>query len=81
LLPQAILCGTWRIRRILIAHSAFCVDPFEDQLSGNLWVPPTVPRFYPHSEWAAMGPVHVEVRFQAQARHSGDGPGLPGAAI
>ena len=25
-----------------------------------------------------MGPVHVEVRFQAQVRHSGDGPGLPG---
>jgi hypothetical protein len=25
-----------------------------------------------------MGPVHVEVRFQAQTHHDGDGPGLLG---
>ena len=24
--------------------------------------PPTLPGFYPHSEWAAPGPVHVGVR-------------------
>ena len=28
-----------------------------------------------------MGSVHVEVRFQAQTHHDGDGPGLLGAAI
>jgi hypothetical protein len=43
--------------------------------------PPTSPGFYPHSEWAASGPVQFGVRFQAQARHDGDGPGLLGAAI
>ena len=25
--------------------------------------PPTLPGFYPHSEWAAVGPVHAGVRF------------------
>jgi len=49
--------------------------------SRNLRAPPLVPRFYPHSEWAAVGPVHVEVRFQALIRHNSDGPGLLGAAI
>src|SRR5215469_8034670 len=31
--------------------------------------PPTLPGFYPHSEWAALGPVHVGVRSKAQAHH------------
>ena len=31
--------------------------------------------------WAALGPVHVGVRSQAQVHHHGDGPGLLGAAI
>ena len=32
--------------------------------------PPTpLPCFYPHSKWAALGPVHVGVRFQAQVQH------------
>ncbi len=31
--------------------------------------PPTSPGFYPHSEWAALGPVQVGVRFQAQTHH------------
>ena len=32
--------------------------------------PPTpLPCFYPHSKWAALGPVHVGVRFQAQVHH------------
>jgi len=43
--------------------------------------PPTSPGFYPHSEWAALVPVQVGVRFQARAHHVGDGPGLLGAAI
>ena len=47
-----------------------------------LLTPPTpLPCFYPHSEWAAMGPVHVGVRSQAQVHHHCDGPGLLGAAI
>ena len=40
-----------------------------------------LPCFYPHSPWAALGPVHVGVRSQAQVHHHGDGPGLLGAAI
>ena len=28
--------------------------------------PPTSPGFYPHSEWAALGPVQFGVRFQAR---------------
>ena len=44
--------------------------------------PPTpLPCFYPHSKWAAIGPVHVGVRSKAQVYHHGDGPGLLGAAI
>jgi hypothetical protein len=44
-----------------------------------LLAPPTpLPCFYPHSEWAAMGPVHVGVRSQAQVHHHGDGPGFAG---
>jgi hypothetical protein len=27
-------------------------------------VHPLVPRFYPHSEWAAMGPVHLRSDFK-----------------
>jgi hypothetical protein len=30
---------------------------------------PLLPCFYPHSEWAAMGPVQVGVRFKAQVHH------------
>lgn len=37
-----------------------------------------VPRFYPHSDGPLLGPVHVEIRFQAQTRHVGDRPGLLG---
>ena len=33
------------------------------------WLTSTLPGFYPHSEWAALGPVHVGVRFHAQVRH------------
>src|SRR5215469_5203151 len=40
-----------------------------------------LPCFYPHSQWAALGPVQVGVRSQAQVHHHGDGPGLLGAAI
>jgi hypothetical protein len=29
--------------------------------------PSTLPGFYPHSEWAALGPVHVGVRSESQA--------------
>jgi hypothetical protein len=48
----------------------------------SCWRHPTpLPCFYPHSEWAAMGPVHVGVRSQAQVHHHRDGPGLLGAAI
>ena len=37
-----------------------------------LVAPPTpLPCFYPHSEWAAMGPVQVGVRSQAQVHHHG----------
>ena len=43
--------------------------------------PPTLPGFYPHSEWATQGPVHVGVRLKAQAHHNNDGPGLLGTAI
>ena len=50
-------------------------------ISEVVLAPPTSPGFYPHSEWAALGPVQVGVRFQAQAHHVGDGPGLLGAAI
>ena len=47
-----------------------------------LLAPPTpLPCFYPHSQWAALGPVQVGVRSQAQVHHHGDGPGLLGAAI
>ena len=47
-----------------------------------LLAPPTpLPCFYPHSLWAAIGPVQVGVRSQAQVHHHGDGPGLLGAAI
>src|SRR5215831_5427586 len=47
-----------------------------------LLAPPTpLPCFYPHSSWAALGPVQVGVRSQAQVHHYGDGPGLLGAAI
>src|SRR5215831_10418753 len=47
-----------------------------------LLAPPTpLPCFYPHSSWAALGPVQVGVRSQAQVHHHGDGPGLLGAAI
>jgi hypothetical protein len=41
--------------------------------------PPTpLPCFYPHSSWAAMGPVQVGVRSKAQVHHHhhGDGPRL-----
>ena len=31
-------------------------------LQQRLLAPPTLPGFYPHSEWAALGPVHVGVR-------------------
>jgi hypothetical protein len=39
---------------------------------------PTSPGFYPHSEWAALGPVQFGVRFQARVHHRGDEPGLLG---
>jgi hypothetical protein len=41
-------------------------------------MPPTLPGFYPHSEWTTVGPVHVGVRFKAQVHHNDDGPGLLG---
>jgi hypothetical protein len=57
------------------------VDPL-DQLSRSLaGATHSLPCFYPHSEWAAMGPVQVGVRSKAQVHHHGDGPGLLGAAI
>jgi len=40
--------------------------------------PPTSPGFYPHSEWAALGPVQFGVRFQARVHHRGDELGLLG---
>jgi len=40
-----------------------------------------LPCFYPHSEWAVMGPVQVGVRSKARVHHQCDGPGLLGAAI
>src|SRR5215831_7580436 len=47
-----------------------------------LLAPPTpLPCFYSHSKWAALGPVQVGVRSQAQVHHYRDGPGLLGAAI
>src|SRR5262245_11887993 len=53
-----------------------------DQLSRSLvGATHSLPCFYPHSKWAAMGPVQVGVRCQAQVHHHGDGPGLLGAAI
>jgi hypothetical protein len=39
-----------------------------------VWAPPTSPGFYPHSEWAALGPVQFGVRFQARVHHRGDLP-------
>src|SRR5215472_1147355 len=41
-----------------------------------------LPCFYPHSKWAALGPVLVGVRSKSQVHSpNGDGPGLLGAAI
>ena len=40
--------------------------------------PPTLPGFYPHSEWAALGPVHVGVRSKPRPHHWVMGPGLFG---
>jgi hypothetical protein len=51
-------------------------SPF--QMSGRHH--PPLPCFYPHSSWAARGPVLVGVRSKAQVHHH-DGPGLLGAAI
>ena len=54
------------------------VDPL-DPLSRSLASAPShLPCFYPHSRQAAIGPVQVEVRSQAQVHHHGDGPGLLG---
>ena len=47
-----------------------------------LLAPPTpLPCFYPHSQWAAMGPVQVGVRSQAQVHHTVTDLGCWGAAI
>ena len=47
-----------------------------------LLAPPTpLPCFYPHSKWAALGPVQVGVRSQAQVHHTVTDLGCWGAAI
>jgi len=47
-----------------------------------LLAPPTpLPCFLSGLSWAALGPVHVGIRSQAQVHHHRDGPGLLGAAI
>ena len=47
-----------------------------------LLAPPTpLPCFYPHSPWAALGPVQVGVRSQAQVHHTVTDLGCWGAAI
>ena len=61
----------------MLPQAILVVAPLDDQPSEKR-LPPPLPRFYPHSEWAAVGPVHVEVRFQAQVRHKRNEPGLLG---
>ena len=40
--------------------------------------PPLLPGFYPHSQGATLGPVHVGVRSQTWPRHNRDGTRLVG---
>ena len=40
--------------------------------------PPLLPGFYPHSQGATLGPVHVGVRSQTRPHHSCDRAGLVG---
>ena len=55
------------------------VDPARSAFPEVLLAPPTpLPCFYPHSKWAAIGPVHVGVRSQAQVHHHGDGTWVAG---
>ena len=53
-------------------------DRFEPVFGNSGRRHPPLPCFYPHSEWAALGPVQFGVRFQAQVHHRGDEPGLLG---
>jgi len=95
LLPQAVRVGVVRMSGTPPVYSVLallpCFSPFRSPIDMSirsfrfpkvLLAPPTpLPCFYPHSKWAALGPVHVGVRSQAQVHHHGDGPGLLGAAI
>ena len=47
----------------------------------SCWRHPLLSCFYPHSQWAAMGPVQVGVRSQAQVHHTVTDLGCWGAAI
>ena len=42
---------------------------------------PQLPGFYPHSEWATLGPVHVGVRFHFPGPSVMTNLGCKGAAI
>jgi hypothetical protein len=90
LLPQAVRAWRrWQARLSVCSLYHFSLHYDHQPIcrsaraaSRSLAAPPTpLPCFYPHSQWAAIGPVHVGVRSQAQVHHHGDGPGLLGAAI
>ena len=93
LLPQAVRAGLapmagTPLLECVFALPLFSPSPTDRSIRSIRFpeilpaLPPTpLPCFYPHSEWAAMGPVQVGVRSQAQVHHHGDGPGLLGAAI
>jgi len=95
LLPQAVRAGVMRMSGTPLVYCALGLLPsFSPLRSPTIDFDPlkrlsrtlagathSLPCFYPHSKWAAIGPVHVGVRSQAQVHHHGDGPGLLGAAI
>ena len=90
--PQAVRVGVVRMPGTPLVYCELTLLPrFSPLRSPNLYVDPLVPLsrslaapptplpcFYPHSQWAALGPVQVGVRSQAQVHHHGDGPGLLG---
>ena len=93
LLPQAVRAGLAPMAGTPLLECVFVLPLFSPSTTDRSIrsirfpeilpaLPPTpLPCFYPHSEWAAMGPVQVGVRSQAQVHHHRDGPGWLGAAI
>src|SRR5262249_37061507 len=92
LLPQAVRAGVMRMSGTPLVYCALGLLPrFFPLRSPTIDFAPlkrlsrtlagathSLPCFYPHSKWAAIGPVHVGVRSQAQVHHHGDGPGVAG---